>query len=293
MADASTQVDLLDVAASPWAGAASCIAGAVLFLDAGAAAAAAGAGGAPLLFGLGALAVLDLTAAAVDAATSSGDGTQPVCLVVTLPLDVCLEEVAARVEVCLAFSSMSKPKRLTLGVVLALPQTRPDAQHVTLLCAVRESEQSRGAYGSAAGRLDKALRRRDEAGASRDGWDGDEDWDDAQEAGVSDAGHRGRVTVQNIALCLAPLGRSALTLPPGSYAAEAPLAEPGAHMHGMGARWATTDTAPPVLHPQASSRHTAACRHRVRQTTLALCLTPLLAWAPMRRRCAPWATRWE
>ena len=99
MADATPPVDLLDVAASPWAGAASCIAGAVLFLDAGAAAAAAGAGGAPLLFGLGALAVLDLTASTADAAASGEDGTQPVCVVVTLPLDACLEEVAARVEV--------------------------------------------------------------------------------------------------------------------------------------------------------------------------------------------------
>jgi hypothetical protein len=98
--DARQQVDLLDVAASPWAGAASCIAGAVLFLDAGAAAAAASAGGAPLLFCLGAQAVLDLEAATADAAASSGDGTQPVCVVVTLPLDACLEEVAARVEVC-------------------------------------------------------------------------------------------------------------------------------------------------------------------------------------------------
>jgi hypothetical protein len=107
---------------------------------------------------------------------------------------------------------------------------------VTLLCAVRESEQRRGSYESAAERLDKALRKReragDEAHASRDGWDGDEDWDDGEACG-SDAGPRGWVTVQHMPLCLAPLGRSALTLPPGSYAAEAPLAEPGAHArHG-------------------------------------------------------------
>ena len=99
MADTSTLVALLDVAASPWAGAASCFAGAVLYLDAGAAAAAAGAGGAPLLFGLGALAVLDLKMPATDAAATGGDGTQPVCVVVTLPLDACLDEVVARVEV--------------------------------------------------------------------------------------------------------------------------------------------------------------------------------------------------
>ena len=189
---------------------------------------------------------------------------------------------------------MSEPKRLALSLVFALPQTRPDAQHVTLLCAVRESEQSRGAYGSAAGRLNKALRSRDEAGASRDGWDGYEDWDDAQEAGDSNAGPRGRVTVQHIPLCLAPLGRSALTLPPGSHAAEAPLAEPGAHTHGMGRKMATTDTAPSrVLPAQASSRHTAACQRHARQTTPASGSTLLLACAPMRRRCAPWATRWE
>jgi hypothetical protein len=127
-----------------------------------------------------------------------------------------------------------------------------------VLCAVAEEAQGRGAYVVAARALRAALAPRrapqprapptpgseSDEPASRRGGDDDEDalsgdsgedydsgGDDAADGGGATASASSgvpRLRVAHIPLAFLPLGRAALVLPPGSAAAEAPLATPGA-----------------------------------------------------------------
>jgi hypothetical protein len=129
-----------------------------------------------------------------------------------------------------------------------------------MLCAVAEEAQGRGAYVAAARALRAALAPRcapplprapptpgsdgGEPLSRRDNDDDDdalsgdsgEDYDsggddDADDSARGSASGRPRVRVAHIPLAFLPLGRAALVLPPGSAAAEAPLATPGAQPH--------------------------------------------------------------